>query len=344
MNEAVGIAGLPFARPTVSVVSPVYGCRDCLEQLVDRIAASCRTFASDFEVILVDDGSPDEAWSTILRLVEQRPWLRGVRLSRNFGQHAAISAGIAQTRGDWTVVMDCDLQDPPEVIPDLFRVASEEGVYAVFAQRMDRQDRAFKRFTSWAFHRILTWLTGTQQDESTANFGIYHRKVIDAVVAMPERDRAFALMVTWTGFSSGLLPVQHGKRASGESSYTLRKMLSLAAHAVLGYSEKPLRMVATGGVFCALVAFGFVAFALLQFMAGDIQVAGYASVIASIWLLGGLTLFSLGVVGLYVGQVFRNVQGRPSSLVAETVGDPSDMPKGDQALGMSAPASPRHTP
>lgn len=324
MDERSGPAGPSELAPTISVVSPVYGCRSCLEHLVDRIAVACRSFAADFEVILVDDGSPDGAWTTILELAESRDWLRGIRLSRNFGQHAAISAGIAAAQGDWTVVLDCDLQDPPEAIPDLYRVAVEEGVHAVFAQRKNRQDRALKRFNSWAFHRTLEWLTGAEQDESTANFGIFHRKVIDAVVAMPERERAFALMVTWTGFSSSILPVQHAKREVGESSYTVRKMLSLASHAVLGYSEKPLRLVATGGVICSLIAFGFVALSLGQFLSGDIGVAGYASVIASIWLLGGLTLFSVGVVGLYVGQVFRNVQGRPSSVVAQTVGQPME--------------------
>jgi dolichol-phosphate mannosyltransferase len=317
-----GAADNDRSGPTISVVSPVYGCRGSLEKLASRVAEACQTFASDFELILVDDCGPDDAWEMMQELVARHPWVRGVRHSRNFGQHNAISTGIARASGEWTVVLDCDLQDPPEAIPDLYREAVATGAYAVFAQRKNRQDGAAKRFTSWAFHRTLEWLTGAEQDESTANFGIYHRKVIDAVVAMPERERAFPLMVTWTGFTSGVLPVQHAKREVGKSGYTLARMLSLATRAVLGYSEKPLRMVASGGVVCALIAFGFVGLALYQFFSGEITVAGYVSVIASVWLLSGLILFSIGVVGLYVGQVFKNVQGRPFSVVADEIGEP----------------------
>lgn len=309
-------------RPVVSVVSPVFGCESCLEELVDRVAEACGRVTDRFEIILVDDGSPDGAWATIRRLAACREWLRGFRLSRNFGQHSAISAGIAQALGEWIVVMDCDLQDPPEAIPDLLHTALEQDAYVVFAQRADRQDTALKRFNSWAFHRALQWLTGAEQDESTANFGIYRQEVIAAVVGMPERERAFPLMVTWTGFASTTMPVPHAKRSSGQSGYTLRKMIALAMSVVLGYSEKPLRMVAAGGVLCGFIAFALVGFTVYQFLAGDIGVAGYTSILASIWLLGGLVLTSLGILGLYVGQVFRNVQGRPSSIVAETVGTP----------------------
>jgi len=301
----------------ISVVSPVYGCKGCLEELVDGIAASVGSLSETFEVILVDDGSPDGAWARIRELAPTRPWLRGLRLARNFGQHSAISAGIEHARGEWVVVMDCDLQDPPSAIPDLYRKAVAEGHDVVFAQRRNRKDSWSKRLTSWGFFRVLEWLTGTPQDASTANFGVFNRRVIDAVCAMPERDRSFPLMIKWAGFRQGYLQVEHSERAEGRSSYTLRKLLRLATGIALSYSEKPLKLVAITGIGCSLLAFLMVALAVIRWIEGDIAVAGYTSMIASVWLVGGMLLFSLGVVGLYVGQVFRNVQGRPYYIVAE---------------------------
>lgn len=318
----------PFSsRPTqdapleLSVVAPVYGCQGCLEDLVDQVQAAVGTIGVDFEMILVDDASPDGAWARIEELSRTRTWLRGLRLSRNFGQHSAISAGIEHANGRWTVVMDCDLQDAPSEIPALYRKANQEDLDVVFAQRIERQDKPLKRLSSWSFFTLLGWLTGVPQDPTTANFGIYHRKVIQAVCQMPERDRSFPLMVKWAGFRTGKLPVQHQARAVGETSYTLRKLIKLSVNIALGYSEKPLRMVAGTGIACALVAFVLVGMSLLRWWDGDIEVAGYTSIIGSVWLIGGLVMFCLGVVGLYVGQVFRNVQHRPYYIIADAVND-----------------------
>jgi glycosyltransferase involved in cell wall biosynthesis len=302
----------------LSVVAPVYGCQGCLEDLVEQIEQSVGKLVDTFEVILVDDASPDGAWDRILELAQTRLWLHGLRLSRNFGQHSAISAGIEHARGKWVVVMDCDLQDVPAEIPNLYAKATSEKWDVVFAERANRQDKPLKRLSSWGFFATLSWLTGMPQDPSTANFGIFHRKVINAICRMPERDRSFPLMVKWAGFRTTKIPVIHQARLVGETSYTVRKLVKLAANIALGYSEKPLRMVAGTGIFCAATAFIFVAASLLRWWEGDIQVAGYTSIIASVWFTGGLVLFSLGVVGLYVGQIFRNVQHRPYYLVAET--------------------------
>jgi dolichol-phosphate mannosyltransferase len=307
--------------PFISVVSPVYGCHSCIHQLVSGIEAAFDELGCEGEIILVDDASPDNAWEVIQEVAADHPGVLGIRHSRNFGQHAAIMTGLEQVRGDWVVVMDCDLQDPPSAIPALYRKAADDHLDAVFGQRIDRQDSARKRFSSWAFHRTLSWLTGVNHDGKSANFGIFTRQVIDEVVAMPERTKAFPLMVKWVGFDLGYLPVQHAPRAAGESGYTFGKMIALARSVALSYSDKPLRMVATAGSICSLIAFAFALGTVLLFFQGDIGVAGYTSVMFAVWLLGGLTLFSLGVVGLYVGQVFENVQGRPSSITREVTGD-----------------------
>jgi dolichol-phosphate mannosyltransferase len=303
--------------PTISVVSPIYGCIGCLEELVDQIDAVISSMGLNFEVILVDDDSPDGAWPRIVELAGTRPWLRGLRLARNFGQHSAISAGIERVRGEWTVVMDCDLQDPPTAIRELYDRAQADQLDVVFAQRRNRKDRWSKRLFSWLFFHFLSWLTGTPQDASTANYGIFHRRVIASVCSMPERDRSFPLMVKWAGFKRGHLQIEHAPRTSGASGYTLRKLLRLATNIALGYSEKPLKLVAGSGIVCAMISFAMVATAIWWWREGDIQVAGYTSLLASIWLVGGLLLLSVGVVGLYVAQVFRNVQGRPYYVIAD---------------------------
>lgn len=316
MTFAVSSPSVPPHPVELSVVVPVYGCKGCLEDLTDQVHAAASSLGVSFEMILVDDASPDEAWPRIEELASSRPWLQGLRLSRNFGQHSAISAGIEHARGRWTVVMDCDLQDVPAEIPALYQKATSENFDVVFAERIERQDTPLKRFSSWSFFKALSWLTGVPQDPSTANFGIYHRNVIEAVCSMPERDRSFPLMVKWAGFRNTKLAVKHQERTEGTSSYTLRRLLRLAMNIALGYSEKPLRMVAATGIACALIAFVMVAISLWRWLGGDIQVAGYTSLIGAIWLIGGLMMFSMGVVGLYVGQVFRNVQGRPYYIIA----------------------------
>lgn len=302
--------------PRISVVSPVYGCAGCLEELVDRIALVLERRGEPFEIILVDDGSPDAAWQRISELVPRRPWLHGLRLSRNFGQHYAIAAGIEHASGEAVVVMDCDLQDLPEEIPELLD-ALGNGVEVAFAQRIERQDSALKRFGSWAFFRLLSWLTGVRQDHSTANFGAYSRKVIRAVNEMPERDRCFPLMVKWTGFRIANVPVEHAPRKSGQSGYSLRKLIRLATDIVLSYSDKPLRLVVRLGLASAAVAFMMVIWTVFRYLQGDTQVAGFTSIIASIWLVGGIIIFCIGILGLYLGRLFVDSKRRPYYLISE---------------------------
>lgn len=301
----------------VSVVSPVYGCQGCLEELVERVLGAMRGIGKSCEVLLVDDHSPDGAWERIRELAAHRPEVRGIRLARNFGQHYAISAGLERTRGAHVVVMDCDLQDVPEEIPRLL-AALGGGAEVAFAQRQQRQDGWAKRLGSWAFFRVLSWMTGVPQDHTTANFGAYSRKVVEAVNAMPERERCFPLMVKWTGFAARNVPVQHAPRRDGRSGYSFRRLWRLAVGIILSYSDKPLRLVVRIGLAFALVAFVMVAISVLRYFGGDVQVAGFTSVVASIWLVGGMTISCLGIIGLYLGRLFVDAKGRPYYLVAET--------------------------
>lgn len=304
--------------PDLSVVVPVYGCVGCLEELVDRLRRTLHGHADSIEVILVDDASPDGAWSRIGELAHLYPEVKGIQLSRNFGQHYAIAAGLEASRGALVVVMDCDLQDVPEEIPKLL-AAAEKGYEIVFARRIDRSDSAPKRFTSWLFSKVLTFLTDVHQDHATANFGAFDRRVIETLARMPERERCFPFMVRWTGFSSIAIPVQHAPRPSGKSSYNFRKRLRLSANIILSYSDKPLRLVVKTGFLVSVLSFLIAAFSIAQYFHGDVRVAGYTSIIASIWLIGGVTIFCVGVVGLYVGNLFGDIKRRPYYIVHRTL-------------------------
>jgi len=308
------------ALPMVSIVSPVYGCAGCLEALVEQVEGAVSGMALPFEILLVDDASPDGAWARIGEIARVHAGVRGLRLARNFGQHYAIAAGIEHARGDIVVVMDCDLQDVPAEIPRLV-AAVRDGAEIAFGQRTERQDAGLKRLGSWAFFRFLSWMTGVRQDHTTSNFGAYSRKVIDTVNAMPERERCFPLMVKWTGFRSVALPVTHAPRGSGRSGYSFSRLWRLAIGIVLSYSDKPLRMVVRLGLLFAAIAFAMVALSVVRYFEGDIQVAGYTSIIASVWLVGGVAISSLGVIGLYLGRLFVDAKGRPYYLVAESTED-----------------------
>lgn len=306
------------APPLLSVVCPIYGCKACLHELCARVGATIASFTERYEIILVNDASPDEAWPEIVELARRDPRIKGIDLSRNFGQHYAITAGLEHARGKRVVVMDCDLQDRPEEIAAL-HAKIEEGWDVVFGTREDRQDSWFKRAGSRLFFAVLNYLSGADYDHRAANFGIFDRKVIDAVLAMGDRYRFFPVMVRWTGFRTTSIPVAHQGREHGRSGYTLRKLLRLGFDVILSNSDKPLRLVAIAGICVSFAALGMVGFSIVRYLHGDIQVAGYTSMIASMWLLSGITLFGMGIVGLYLGRVFETVKARPIYLVRERV-------------------------
>jgi glycosyltransferase involved in cell wall biosynthesis len=307
-------------RPALSIVSPVYGCAACLTELCQRIDAALATLDVAYEVILVCDASPDDSWQRIVALAAD-PRIRGLRLARNFGQHHAISAGLEQARGDWIVVMDCDLQDQPEAIPSLWQKA-QEGYDVVCAQRIHRKDSLFKQLSSRLFYRVLGYLTDSSYDASTANFGIYSARVVAVINSMPERGRFFPLLVHWTGFKRTAIPVEHAERQQGRTSYSFGRLVRLALDVVVSYSDKPLRLVAKIGLGFALLSFFLVAFSLYRYYRNDVTVAGWTSILASIWLVGGIVISCLGVVGIYIGRVFTEIKRRPHHIVAEEINAP----------------------
>lgn len=303
----------------ISIVSPVYKAESILPTLVSRIELAMKDITNDYEIILVEDCSPDNSWEVIEALAKKNPRILGIKLSRNFGQHYAITAGLNNVNGEWVVVMDCDLQDQPEEIINLYDKALE-GFDVVLASRKVRQDNFLKKFFSRLFYRVLSCLTGTEQDSSIANFGIYHKKVIQSINQMPESIRYFPTMVTWVGFRSTKLEVAHALRLEGETSYNFQRLIHLALDIVLANSDKPLRIVVKTGLLISAFSVVIAIKTLLDYLNGDIIVLGYASMLISIWLLSGVIIATLGIVGLYVGKTFQGVKKRPSYIIDKIIG------------------------
>ena len=302
----------------LSVVTPVYRCESCIVDLIQRLTISIESFTTDYEIIFVNDASPDQSWNRLKEIAKSNLSIKLINLSRNFGQHAAITAGLTEATGEWIVVMDCDLQDLPEEIPNLFRKA-HEGYDFVLAERATRRDSFYKRMTSKLFYFVLSYLTGTNQDTSVANFGIYNIKVINEVLRMGDQIKFFPLMIKWVGFNSCKLPVKHAAREEGSSSYSLLKLLRLSSDVILSFSDKPLKILVKLGFFISLFALVFGIEMIYSYLNGKIIVQGYASLIISLWFLSGLIVSMLGLVGLYVGKSFDKVKGRQVYIIQEKV-------------------------
>lgn len=302
--------------PLFSIVSPVYRAEKIVPELVRRIRTAVEGITQAYEIILVEDGSPDNSWSAIAEESRKDNRVKGIRLSRNFGQHYAISAGLDHTTGEWVVVMDCDLQDRPEEIAALYQKA-QEGFDVVLARRAERQDSFIKRSSSFLFYRTLSYLTGSSQDPSIANFGIYRKPVIRALQQMREPIRYFPTMVRWVGFRRTTLDVTHADRFSGTTTYNWNRLFALALDIILANSDKPIRMVVKLGFMIAIISFGIGAWVLYQYFLHQITVPGYTSLLVSLWFIGGIILFVLGLIGLYIGKIFEGVKNRPIYVVAE---------------------------
>lgn len=302
----------------ISIVSPEYKGEKMVAELVRRIVESVSTITEDYEIILVNDASPDNSWEEIVKQCQLNPKVKGINLSRNFGQHYAITAGLSYAKGDWVVVMDCDLQDRPEEIPNLYHKA-QEGWDIVYAKRTQRKDKFFKRFSSSLFHMIFDWLSGLQTDKSVANYGIYHHKVIAEYNKVPEKARSLGSVISYLGFKTTAIDVQHSERGEGKTSYSLSKLLKLSFDIIVSNSNKPLRIAVTIGFLMSAVSFLLALYNLVAKWVGIIQVQGYTTTVFSIWFVGGLLLFVIGIIGLYIGKIFDQVKGRPLYVITEFI-------------------------
>jgi len=303
--------------PKLSVVIPVYKAESCLPELYRRLLASLESITSDFEILFVEDCGGDRSWQIISQFAAADPRVKGLQFSRNFGQHYGITAGLDHCDGDWVVVMDCDLQDQPEEIPKLY-IKALEGYDVVYARRVARQDRVLKRLSSRVFFALFDYLTEQNSDPAIANFGVYSFKVIDGYRRMRESVRNFPLFVRWLGFPAATVDVEHAPRYSGKSSYTFYKLMRLAINSIIAQSNRPLRLSIKFGFFMAFFSLMTGCYFALRYFLYGIPVAGWTSVIVSIYFLAGLFFINTGFIGLYIGRIYDETKGRPLYVINKT--------------------------
>ena len=302
----------------ISVVSPVYMAENMIDELVLQLQQSLSAITDQYEIILVNDDSPDNSWQKIVVACAKDQRIKGICLSRNFGQHYAITAGLNYARGNWVVVMDCDLQDRPEEIPIMYSKA-QEGWDIVFARRSHRKDSFLKRFSSFLFYKTYNYLSGLNSDYRIANFGIFHKKTIKAFLQMNEKSRSFPSLMGYTGFKSCAIDVKHATRFEGKTSYSLKRLLKLSGDVILSNSNKPLKLAVKLGFLISLTSFIFAFYNIVAHYLGIIRLPGFTSTIFSIWFVGGLILLVLGIVGLYIGKIFDQVKERPLFIVSKEI-------------------------
>jgi polyisoprenyl-phosphate glycosyltransferase len=302
----------------ISVVAPVFNEHSTLPELHRRLTDVLGTLGP-YEIVLVDDGSSDGSWDALLELAARDPHLRLLRLSRNFGHQAALSAGLDAARGEAIVLMDADLQDPPELIPQL--VAKwREGFDVVYAIRGEREGEPRLRLASISlFYRLLYRITSTDIPQNVGDFRLLSRRAADAITAMPERARFLRGMTSWIGFRQTGVQYTREARFAGESKYPPRKLLRLALDGITSFSTAPIKLVTALGFALVVFCVGVLAWTLYVRFFTSHHPQGWTSVIAVVLLLGGVQLLSLGVIGQYVARIFDETKQRPLYLVDEVV-------------------------
>ncbi|MFH1540236.1 MAG: glycosyltransferase family 2 protein [Elusimicrobiota bacterium] len=302
-------------NPKISIISPVYGASTLLEELVNQIQVSVSQITDEFEIILVEDSSPDNSWDIIKSLSARNGRVKGIKLSRNFGQQSALNAGLDYASGDWIVTLDCDLQDNPRYIPQLYQKGLE-GYDIVFACRQNRKDSWIKKTCSKLFYNFLGYLSETDQDSRIANYVLYKKNVIDAMKQLGDYCRYYPMINRWVGFNVFKLEIEHSERKDNiKSSYSINKKLKLAYETIITFSDKPLRMVLQFGVTLVLLALIVAVILILRYVTTGASVSGWRSLFISIWFLAGVIIVILGLVSAYLGKMFETVKHRPTYLV-----------------------------
>jgi polyisoprenyl-phosphate glycosyltransferase len=302
----------------ISVVIPIYRNEAFINELYSRLTATLSPVTNSFEILFVNDCSPDNSWEFITKNAAKDSRVKGIHFARNFGQHVAITAGVANASGDWVVVMDGDLQDRPEEIINLYRKA-REGYDVIFARRIKRKDTFFKRMCSTVFYKLFDLLAGSKSDPTVANFGIYSWKVIDCFNKMREHSRLFPMFIRWLGFKTGYINVEHAERSEGQSAYSFSKKVNLAVDTIVSMSNKPLKLFIKLGFFLSILSFFYGIFIVIKYLLWGVPVLGWASLMVSLYFLGGLMLSILGILGLYIGKIYDEVKNRPLYVIDEMI-------------------------
>jgi len=320
-------------RPALSVVIPCYNEAACLELLHARVAAAARAaVGDDHEIVLINDGSRDDSWAVMQRLSEQDPRLVAINLSRNHGHQLALTAGLDLCSGEQILIIDADLQDPPELLTDMRATMTAEGADVVYAVRRKREgETIFKKATAAAFYRVLDRVTDTPIPLDTGDFRLMSRRALDALLSLPEQARFIRGMVAWVGFRQVPFPYDRAERHAGETNYPLGKMVRLAFDAVTGFSTAPLRFASHASVILAGASLLLLFYILWGFFEGS-PVQGWTSTMLVVTILSAAQMFVLGMIGEYLGRLYIESKRRPLYLVADIAGPV----KGRSTLGFNA--------
>ena len=301
----------------ISVVAPIFNESDLIPEFVKQVVENVEKISSDYEIILVDDGSADNSWSYMESEALKNKKVKAFRLSKNFGHHYAITAGLHNASGEWVVVMDSDLQDRPEVIPELYEKA-QQGFDVVFVSRTQRPESFVYKGFQKLFYWLLRVLSGIKFDSRQANFSIINKKVVEAFIKFPEHARFYGSTIKWLGFNRTDIQARHGQRFSGKPGYTIKKRISLAADIIISFSGRPLRFAIVIGLLMSFVSLLLSIWVLVGAFSWGFAVLGWPSLMASILFTGGAILVVLGIIGIYLGRVFQEVKSRPLYIVSET--------------------------
>ncbi len=315
--------------PKISIVIPVFNEQGCLEALFERLRQVERAVDEDFEYIFVDDGSTDGSGEIIRVLARSHDNIRYIMFSRNFGHEAALTAGLDHAGGDAAVIIDADLQDPPEVIPELI-AKWNEGFKIVYAQRRRREGESVaKKWSSWLFYRIIRMLSGVDIPVDTGDFRLMDSAVVEQFRRCREGNRFVRGLVAWTGFQQTAVLYDRDARHAGRTKYGFFKLLRLALDAVFSFSDVPLRIGVYIGIAVVIFSVLMVVNMICQKLFLGLDIPGYALMVSGMFFLGGVQLAMLGLVGDYVGRVYRQTQNRPLYIIFEK----SDkLPHGDEGL------------
>lgn len=304
-------------RPAISVVVPCYNEEQVLAETQRRMSAVLEALCPNkYEIVYIDDGSSDRTWSILHSIANEYPGVVAVRLSRNFGHQLALTAGLSVCKGERILMIDGDLQDPPELLPEMMAVM-DQGADVVYGQRIERQgETLFKRGTAALFYRILNRLTDVSIPQDVGDFRLVNRRVLNALMALPEQHRFVRGLVSWLGFRQVAFPYVRHERFAGVTKYPFRKMLRLAVDAVTGFSIKPLRF----GVFLSLASLGaalvLAAYAVFSWLTMD-AVRGWTSIVIVMALFASGQFLCLGIFGEYLGRMFQQMKGRPLYIISE---------------------------
>lgn len=306
--------------PFLSILVPCYRDEEGLDELHRRLTLVAKSLGCTHEIVLVEDGSPDGTWDVICRLAASDPAIVGIQLSRNHGHQLAVTAGLHYVRGERVLIIDSDLQDPPELLPDMMTLM-DQGAENVYGQRLSRKGvPVWKRICYKTYYKVLSSLAGCNIPEDTGDFRLITRRVVDLANSMPEHHRFLRGMISWLGFKQ--VPVQYHResRFAGESGYTLSKLFRIAVDGITSFSIKPLRIASLLGVLFGVLCLLGLGYSIVGYFQGKTGVAGWTSIMAVILLTASLQFFVLGMIGEYIGRLFIEQKRRPLFIVAKKIG------------------------